>query len=211
MTEDSTYYSIVVLGAMNPRIHHASWYLETTLVTEAEREHAVNDKGTFCTPPLAHINFPEFNITCQEERWQIQTSKDTALDRICSVAGGIFGSLLPHTPINLVGMNFDERRSVPPTTFRIIAERLAEARLGFRAEHILAGEFIIRRDFSQFTNSLTVKPLKTSADQLLIASNFEHRLEEQRYSVQSVLNEHFENHRLWAVEETQSILNTISQ
>jgi hypothetical protein len=41
MLKDSDMYSVVILGSMNPRIHHPKWYQLAGIFTEADVESAI--------------------------------------------------------------------------------------------------------------------------------------------------------------------------
>ncbi len=105
--EDS--YSIVVVGAMNPAIHHHSWYLLTEILTPEEAETASKGGALLCTAQVAQFAFGPLTITCEPNRWQIITEDQGALSRAVEIAEKTF-RVLNHTPVSAFGFNFMHHR-----------------------------------------------------------------------------------------------------
>ena len=98
-------HSIVVVGAMNPRLHHPYWYRFCELLTDAESEAATKAPETLVSQPLSQFVAPGFRIVCQLERWEIITDQPENSDLILRVASTVFEKL-DHTPISVFGFNF---------------------------------------------------------------------------------------------------------
>lgn len=102
MAQDN--YSIVVLGNMNPSIHHPLWYQRLELVNDEEVTSALDSDNTLCTPTVSHIAFPEFSIKCQRDRWEINTAKRENCERLSNIASEVFQAL-DHTQLSAIGIN----------------------------------------------------------------------------------------------------------
>jgi hypothetical protein len=114
-------FSIVVAGAMNPRIHHPAWYSEVKILTPEEARLATAGP-LVCTPVVSQFQFEGYAILCTGERWEIQTPDARKLDRMLDIAGRTFDTLI-HTPVSAFGLNFHFAR---PTGLQNVGKRLAE-------------------------------------------------------------------------------------
>jgi hypothetical protein len=112
-------YSIVIVGSMNPRIHHPAWYEAVRILSAEEARAAVL---TACVPMFSQFHLPGFNISCMQDRWEIQTQDPKNCERILDIAGRTFDTL-EHTPISSFGLNF---HFVRPTGLQDVGRRLAE-------------------------------------------------------------------------------------
>lgn len=99
--------SIVVVGEMNPAIHHPSWYRRVGICDATSEEKALDDKATVCSPAGSQFSTSDFHITCLPDRWVVKTVADDAADRILEVALRTFLEKLPETPLTAYGFNFD--------------------------------------------------------------------------------------------------------
>ncbi len=103
-------FSVVVAGAMNPSIHHPVWYRHVGLLSEEEEREAIEGRQALLVPlpaPMAQFETGLFQVSCQQNRWQILTANLAATDRIVSIAEKLFDEILPHTPVTQFGYNFD--------------------------------------------------------------------------------------------------------
>src|SRR4051794_7203893 len=71
-------YAIVVLGQMNPAIHHPAWYHRVNLIDDSEFKEATFD-GKAEGQPQTLISVPTvkvgaFAVTCYNNRWDIRTT-----------------------------------------------------------------------------------------------------------------------------------------
>src|SRR6202030_1678960 len=101
-------WSIVVIGLMNPAIHHPSWYQSMQLLDKQEVDYAGSASALVpivLAPQIAQFAVQEFKIVCLSNRWEIQTQRPEAVDRILKVASRVF-EILDHTPVNAFGFNF---------------------------------------------------------------------------------------------------------
>jgi hypothetical protein len=146
MLKDSDMYSVVILGSMNPRIHHPKWYQLAGIFTEADVESAIKTYPVVCTPSFSQFCVDGLVIKCLPERWDITTQKAADVDRIREIAEKIFDDLLPHTPVNIIALNFDYVRQASgenATGFMTAILNGAAAKIGLPSAE--GGDLILKR------------------------------------------------------------------
>lgn len=111
----STQHSIVVVGGMNPAIHHPSWYRYNGLISPDEELTALANEADpmFLLPNMAQFSIAFFTVQCQQNRWEIKTTIDDQFDRIGTFAARLFDVLLPHTPVARFGINLHLQYRLP--------------------------------------------------------------------------------------------------
>jgi hypothetical protein len=119
MATPAELYSIVIVGNMNPRIHHPAWYEAVRILSPEEARAALL---LACTPMFSQFQLPGSTILCMQERWEVQTQDAEKLERMLDIAGRTFDTL-KHTPIAAFGLNF---HFVRPTGLPDVGRRLAE-------------------------------------------------------------------------------------
>jgi hypothetical protein len=113
MSKDSDSFSFVVLGAMNPRIHHPTWYQLTEIFTAPETDAAIESQAVVCTPAFSQFKVAGLTIKCLLERWDITTSNSEEIDRIREIGERVFDKHLQYTPLSVLALNFDYVRQFP--------------------------------------------------------------------------------------------------
>jgi hypothetical protein len=103
--------SIVVLGAMNPAIHHPSWYQSLGILSSDETHDALSH-NLICTPELCQFTTSTFQISCIRNRWEVKTADSKEYERIVELSVKTFNHL-SETPINAYG--FNHNYDVEPT------------------------------------------------------------------------------------------------
>lgn len=94
--------SIVMVGSFNPGIFQPFWFAENKVISE---ELAASAQIGLIHPDISSFRLEgEFNVQVERERFSIDRAL-APLIRIPDVVCRVFGDLLPHTPINQVGMN----------------------------------------------------------------------------------------------------------
>jgi len=116
-------YTITVLGAMNPAIHHPAWYrfidaisadeleLATPMQTSVPGGFAIQLQSNqgFSSGQFSMFTVGGLRVTCLPEIWSVTATEESNLDRIVDVAGKVFGAL-PHTPVSGYTLNFGHHR-----------------------------------------------------------------------------------------------------
>jgi len=146
MAKDSDQYSVVLLGHMNPRIHHPIWYAQVELFSREEVDVAVQTQPIVCTPAFSQFGVDDLLIKCLQDRWDITTANPAKIDRIREIAERIFDKLLPHTPVTVIALNYDfTRQTSRGNATRFVAEIVngAAARIGLPSAD--GGELFLKR------------------------------------------------------------------
>jgi len=146
MSKDSDLFSVVMLGSMNPRIHHPKWYQSVGIFSDEEVEYSIGTQPVFCTPAFSQFVVGDLVIKCLPERWDIQTTKPENIDKIREIGQRLFDVLLCHTPVKVVALNFDYvREKTRGNTRDFLAGILSDAaaKLGMGAAD--GGDLILKR------------------------------------------------------------------
>ena len=128
MTESNDLFSIVVVGAMNPSIHHPAWYRPMDILTEEESKRS-EESGMILavTQQISQFSSGAFTVVCEPHRWQVQTRHETQLQRLREIADKTF-EILYHTQVSAFGFNFTYHRktslSEVNTTLAMLIESL---------------------------------------------------------------------------------------
>ena len=123
-------FSIVVLGAMTPPLHHPLWYAEAGILTQLEADHALRSPGFSCTADAADFTFGALRLRCSRARWSVSTASEAALDRMLSVAVATYDRL-DDLLVTGFGLNFDYLREVNvPNVPQVLAGLAQAAPLG---------------------------------------------------------------------------------
>jgi len=176
MADDLVFCNLVVLGHMNPMIHHPMWYRHFDLLSMEETDEAMQSPNTYAVPPISQIEIGAFKIVCQQDRWEIQTTEPKNLGRIRRITEQVFDDLLPHTPVSRVGVNFHyDRPTGVPDVGRYLASRLAGASLGIAPGDTTAAEITLRRTYRGHTSLVSIKPSSTGSN-VAVVVNFDYPL-----------------------------------
>lgn len=92
---------IMLVGAFNPRIFNPLWFVKHGLFDENDLQ---DDSLQILHPDIAKFNTPGISIEVQKDRFTATTFAAPLLN-LHDLAVTLFGELLPHTPVSLVGLN----------------------------------------------------------------------------------------------------------
>jgi hypothetical protein len=106
----SRLHSIIVVGAMNPAIHHPLWYRHHDLLSEPEASTALVSLITF--PALARFTFGSCQVFCRQDQWEIRTTDSDLRPRILDIAARLFDNLLPQTPMASFAFNNESYHAI---------------------------------------------------------------------------------------------------
>ncbi len=101
--------SIVVVGGMNPRLHHPAWYQAIGAIDSDEMDEAVAFDQTVVTPQASQLQFSGITVVCVPERWEVRSSIASNKLRMHGLMLKVFDDNLHHTPVSAVGFNFHYR------------------------------------------------------------------------------------------------------
>jgi len=99
-----TKFSIVVIGSMNPAIHHPFWYQTIGGLTESETRTVLQAAATVTSAQLSQFNVAGVEVLCLPDRWQVQSADEAHINRLASLTKLIFDRL-HDTPLKGFGLN----------------------------------------------------------------------------------------------------------
>ena len=168
-------FSVVVTGAMNPSIHHPVWYRHVGLLSEQEEREAIEGKQALLIPlpaPMAQFETGLFQVSCQQNRWQILTANHAATDRIVSIAETLFDEILPHTPVTQFGYNFDFVFDIAKGGVgRVLGRLLCAMPFDLGIEDPTSGEWKVAERRDRAIMSIALKP-GTEDSSVAILTNY---------------------------------------
>jgi len=180
----SDVYNIVVVGAMNPRIHHPSWYEIVGLLTPEQAQEALTSPATFGLPRLTQLSVPSLRLTisCNEQQWTAQSEDRESIGLLQSITFRVFDELLKHTPVTAYGFNiFYQRETRCPSVGKFLADLIAESQLGFPADE---ADITLRRALGDYKCQVIIQ--KSPHDKGTVSLSFN-----QEYSMIGPPNQFF--------------------
>ncbi|MFO0959943.1 MAG: hypothetical protein U0800_21320 [Isosphaeraceae bacterium] len=216
MAKEKELYSIVIIGGMNPRIHHPSWYRFMDLISPEELEEAVVSPLTFIIPPMGQFQSSHLTVTCQEERWEIKTNDSEQVQRIIDLTSRLFDDLLPHTPVTAAGFNFHFRRETKrEDVAEYLASLLVKTPLGLTSKNIASGEMTLRRNSKDNMSFVTIKSSPSASKWIHTHHNFEYKFiapdtNPGYFKLGKIFAERFACDRSDAEEQTKRIIEAIN-
>jgi hypothetical protein len=196
--------SIVVVGAMNPPLHHPLWYRQENLISEAELAAALADPNSIASPPISNFETGSISVTCQLERWEVRCRQSNNLPRILETACRVF-ALLPHTPVKAFGFNFVfEHRTAHGNVDSRLAGLLAS--LPVVIERGTSAALVWRHDKADQQISSTLSASRTDAAVVVLANNYNYPITQVGYfDLEPLLRSNFETDRLNAESRLDAI------
>lgn len=91
-------WQLQIHGAMNPAIHHPSWYKMENLITPDEFDAAMKGRPA-AGPLLSSFLLWDGAIECQPAAWAISGTRMRDMDGALNLAAVLFDEKLPHTPV----------------------------------------------------------------------------------------------------------------
>lgn len=117
-------WSVEIVGAMNPAIHHPAWYRLLNILTQDEADEALRAGGTdpHTSSTQSTLATSGFEISCDAEHWTISTTSPDGIGRIRDIAVATFRAL-PHTPVSAYAFNatFHRNTGVPHVGRALVA------------------------------------------------------------------------------------------
>ena len=114
--------SIVVVGKMNPAIHHPMWYQAIGAVDDATAAKAIRLPGVVVTSEVAQLQLDRLQIQCLRDRWSVDAATENEEQRAFSVTSKVFEAL-EHTPVTAFGLNFTADRTLEDQTPASVASK----------------------------------------------------------------------------------------
>ena len=180
--QDSTQFSIVVAGAMNPKIHHPTWYRQAKILTKREEAFAIKSQMV-CVSELAQFTTERFGVTCDQTKWLVQTPNLSLVKLLKVVAIKVFDRL-PETPLTACGINVDYH--IETETDNVgskIGRAIASSNLGLvtvRGEEV-AGRIVFSRSTNQRKYNIVVEQSLKAKNGIFITVNVHYDLHTRSY------------------------------
>ncbi len=102
--------SVVGAGSFNPAIFHPNWLAESKLLARSDAEHALQE--IVVSPKFTAFTAGWLIVQVTLEQVVFSTVEEAREQELRDLAKGVF-ELLPHTPIDAIGINVDSHFRVP--------------------------------------------------------------------------------------------------
>lgn len=169
-------FSIVVVGAMNPSIHHPFWYEILHALSQAEARDAVGGSNLLVSPMVAQFSWSGWTMVCLPERWEMRTQDPEKFGRVLDLAVLVF-ERLNDTPVKSFGINVDRVETKSESATRALACALHDANLGVSAD-ASDGSFststTVEKTCTLLRRTVTVSVSAKAPSVLRISNNFHH-------------------------------------
>jgi hypothetical protein len=218
ITQPNDFFSIVVLGAMNPSIHHPAWYRLMRILTEEESERAERSGTILATPQISQFSGDSITVVCEPGRWQVQTRDEAQLQRLREIAEETF-KILYHTPVSAFGFNFAHHRKTSLSRVNTTLANLVEALpLGLKpngAER-RAAKFNYSTAVDERVLTIAIEPSSKGEELVYVAINAEHRIpipppgELRQFDLTPLLKENFPRDYEDAKRNLASVLDSLN-
>ena len=202
--------SIVVVGQMNPAIHHPSWYQSMKLLDKQEFDSAVSGP-MLLMPQISQFAAPEFSIVCLPDRWEIQTRRLEAMDRILAAASSVF-EILDHTPVSAFGFNFQFHRETSVDVGHILGSVVERLPLGLKLSGDVAGQLTLMSTAKGQKTTASVAKSQLGANIVFVSLNFHYDIIPNtskipaHFDLAPLLTEHFWPDEARSVAYVQSVV-----
>jgi len=162
MTRPGEMFSIVTIGAMNPAIHYPGWYETLGLLSKEETQRALKNPAFVMGSDVAQFTLGTLSIFCIHARWHVATTDEAEIPRILRIAKATH-SALPHTPVNVIGINFDFcRPSDAANVAAFLGREIHGLRIGVGEGVPTSGQVIFTRKRNagnaELTTNITIAP-----------------------------------------------------
>ncbi|MCG8425060.1 MAG: hypothetical protein MJE77_44835 [Proteobacteria bacterium] len=124
-------FSVVLLGAMNPALHHPTWYKAVGVLDDAQEREALAAEFVFL-PQLAQFHTADLQFFCDPQRWQLATANIGNVDKVVSITEVSFDEKLTETPLRAYGLNFNFHEETKCSSVGVaLSKMVASLPLGF--------------------------------------------------------------------------------
>lgn len=105
-TTDKDLFTVVLVGAMNPALHHPAWYRSFGTLSDNEQQQAISRDFVFL-PQLAQFRTETLHFYCDMQKWQLGTNIKSSIERVVTLTEDCFDKKLTETPLGSYGLNFN--------------------------------------------------------------------------------------------------------
>lgn len=164
--------SLVIVGAMNPPIHHPSWYKNAGLISPDVEAIAIQQ--AVVTPQIAQFKTSDFKLTCVPDRWIIEATNLESIEWVVLLGIRAFDDKLHETPINALGLNLAFHRKVGGLAKESLARKVEATRIVRQDIGICSASIQFEVLESGKTVKVRVEPSGHKEDCVLVSFNFHH-------------------------------------
>lgn len=173
---DETQFSVVVLGSMNPALHHPSWYKYIGILDDEAESSALSNEFVFL-PQLGQFRTKEFQLFCDTQRWQVVVPSSDQFDRAIEIAKVTFDDRLVETPIRAYGLNFNHHLATKCSDVgAAIAQLLCGLPFGFRQQDGTTGKLSFTQPVADGIVRCDVEPSARHKTMVYVAFNAHYEL-----------------------------------
>jgi hypothetical protein len=175
MADPQPNFSVVIVGTMNPAIHHPFWYEMIGVLSKDERDEAIQSPQLLLAPMVGQFSWSGWTIVCMPERWEMRTADAAKFDRIVDVASKVFDRLAD-TPVTAFGINIDYVTPKDGAT-AALTRALHNAKIGVgpdASDATFTTRWQVRREHTVLSKQVTVSTTAAEPSVLRIANNFQH-------------------------------------
>lgn len=162
------YQSVVIVGSMNPAIHHPAWYHSVSIITQPEFDASLR-KQVLVNQQIAQFAIDGFSVLCLPDRWQISCDA-TDTSRIIEVAKATFDKLY-HTPVSAYGVNHDFHVETTVQIRPTLAAVIRKTGLPFPSNEVATATITYTAEGSGCTFKTTIAPSPRGPNFLHIQNN----------------------------------------
>jgi hypothetical protein len=145
--EEINEVALVLLGNMNPALHHPIWYHHIGAIDQRELDQALSAEFIFM-PQVAQFKTDKFQVVCDQHRWQASATHLADAARLIDLIEAAFDKKLTETPIRAYGLNYHfHAKTNCPNVAGALAGMLARAPLGFEPSEGASGTLSFTRPF----------------------------------------------------------------
>lgn len=205
-------FSIVVLGAMNPRLHHPIWYKQQRLIDDAELNQSLT-KEMICLAEASQFTAAGMYISCNLDRWDIRTTDLALRPRILEIARTIFDTSLPETPSGLFAFNNDFHRMTELTDVkRILGELVAGGCFGLSPEVLSGAMFFTVAVPDGGEMRIRIDPSPQGPDFVSVKVNANHpvKVPPGRFNLGPLLDKFYESDYQMAARYAEDIVKSLN-
>lgn len=213
MAHDSlTTVSLVVAGAMNPRIHHPSWYRAIDAISKDAEQLALSDGETIVMETHAQFKTAEYRIGCELDKWIMESSELGAEKQLAKMARIVFDDKLHETPVSAFGLN---KTMHVETLCENVGERLsigiAGANLGVEDFGASAGTFEVQRVRKDGCRmKFQVQPSTHDNRFVFGYLNYHYEISTQQENMHFSLGDLVDKHISQDMAEAEGLINTLA-
>jgi len=165
-------YAVVVVGTMNPQIHHPEWYRTHEIINDAELKAAVA-ANLLSTPFVSQFSIgnPPLNISCLAEKWAIQTSAKENWERMLAITTRVFEKL-SDISIGAYGLNMQCHLDTDSSNVKsALANAIAGQEIGFPSGNSIRSSVTLTYAEPDGLFTVTVQPSMFGDKTVFVSSN----------------------------------------